>query len=105
MIKDVTDLVVLIGKLGTAVGKAKEDGKWTWTDMQHFIAPMGALPSALAGISNVDDEFMNMTPEEKESLKQTFKAELDLPDDGLEEKFEAAFNAALEFAKAVTAFV
>lgn len=105
MVTETKDLVVLMAKLGTAVAESLEDdGKVSLSDLANFIDPVTAIPAAISGITDIDDEFVNMTEADKMELKQAFQAELDLADDELEGKFEAAFSAALELAKAVEAF-
>ena len=83
-------------QLGMAVEAALQDGKISWLDATSFMKVVTGAPKAITGIDKVPKELGDMDAAEKKELSEYIKLELDLENDGLEDKIEKGLALALE---------
>lgn len=78
MMKETTDLVVLVARIGNGVAASLEDGKITLSDLTNIGPALAALPAAISGIGSIVIELKAATDADKEDLVNTFCAEFSI---------------------------
>ncbi|MFQ5641702.1 MAG: hypothetical protein ACE5IR_27320 [bacterium] len=94
-IEETKDLFRFGASFGNALGKTFADGKFQLSEIVNFIQPVTKIPAALTGISQVDDELLDLDETEKAELLQLAKDEFDIPSEGAEEFVEDSLQLAL----------
>lgn len=95
MKKELGELAEFLCALGTAIDKSTKDG-FTWSDSLNFTQAIVLAPSAFIGISNVDEEYFDLTDTEKAELKALISAKLALSNEQVSTIVESVVNVALE---------
>ena len=103
-INETKELLKFVIELGTAVDKAKADGKIDITDIQFLIAPLASANAAFAGVDQVKVELKDMTAEEAAELVAFATSELKLSNEKVEVVIETALKLALDLYKYVQLF-
>jgi len=100
--KEISEVITLGASLGNAIGKSFEDGDWDWlSDPLNFIPVIKDVKPAIDNIDQVDDEFVNLTPEEFDELKAEFKEKFDIANDDVEQFVEDHYQLGLSFANVI----
>lgn len=94
-IKELKEVVDFAVELGNGIGDALADGKITIGDVGDFLPAARAAMPAFSGISNVDDELMDLTDEEVGELARHVADKFDLPQDKAEKIVEDAVDVGL----------
>ena len=89
-----TTLGFLCG-IGVDIEAALADDKFTLTDLPRFLDDAMKVPGVVRALPNVDDEFIDLTPEEEAAIVEMVKAKLNLPDADVTEVVAAAVDAML----------
>lgn len=63
-IKELKEVTTMVAMLGKGVADAMADGKWNFTDGMFFVDFLKAVPAAVSGIADVDDEIADLTMRE-----------------------------------------
>lgn len=100
-IKELSEAIIFGISMGEALDLSLADGKIDLADLGILMGPFMKAPDAIEGIGKVKDEIKDLDAAEMEQIKQMVKDELDLSDDKLEEKIEAA----VDFLGAIHEFV
>lgn len=100
-IKEVMDFAITLAE---SLSLSLEDGQFDPTDVVNFIPTLQKVIPAFDEIGMVDDEFLDITDEEKEELVEYLQSNLDIADDTVEAFIEAAFATALELFKFISMF-
>jgi hypothetical protein len=95
MMKETKDVVVLIAKIGNALGQSLEDKKFTWEDLVAFGPVLAAFPAALANISDLPAEFAAANDADREELANTFCTEFAITQAEAEVAVEKAIAVAV----------
>lgn len=73
-----------------AVDQAKQnDGKYTVADLGLLVLPATQIPGAVASAKAAEEEYKNLSDEQKAELIAWVKQDFDIADDKLEKKIEA----------------
>jgi hypothetical protein len=99
MLKETTDLVILVARLANGVSKSLEDGKISMGDALNFVPALVAIPSAIANCSEIPTELMNATPEDKDELLDSFKREFSIDNASAEAMIEKVIEFIVAFWK------
>lgn len=78
MMKETSELVVLVARIANGVASSMEDGKITIGDLTNLGPALAALPAAISGISDIVVELKAATDADKEDLVNTFCAEFSI---------------------------
>lgn len=84
---------------------AKNDGKYDAQDILLFMPIVIKILSNLNAFKNLPNEAKDLSDEESRQIKMMFARGLDLKDDLLEKKIEAAFSLAIDAYKTVLLLV
>jgi hypothetical protein len=103
-IKETKDVLKFAISLGEAIDLSLADGKFGIEDLGNMIAPMVSAGEAFAGIDQVKAELSDLDQAERDELVQYAKDELQLSNEGLEQKIEAALKMAADIHKFVLMF-
>lgn len=87
-VKELGELVIWLGKVGSAVGQAAEDGKIDLSDLPKLMSVLPGAPSALMGATDIPKEIRDMDAAEAAMLVQMFAESFDLSNDVAEKKVE-----------------
>lgn len=98
-ISDLKDWVVFVARAQNGVGKAIVDQGNMIKQAWDLVPAFRALPAAVAGSDQVLPQFKDLDEAEKTELVEIYKAELDLPQDVIEQTCEMAFDVAIGFLK------
>jgi hypothetical protein len=93
-IKELSEAVLFVTSLASAVADAAEDGRFTLVDGLHLMPVLNKLPSAIDGLGDIS--VAELSQEDVEKLVEQVKAELDLPSDTIESCIEDSFDIALK---------
>jgi len=102
-IKDFKELCVFLALGVTCEQKMMADGSISVGDTVFAVSPLQALPSAVAGITNVPAQVKDMDEAEAAEVSSAIKAALDLTSDSAEEIVEQFMDIALQLAAAALA--
>lgn len=91
--------------LGNAVGAALEDGKIEIREATLLIPVAMTAPEAFSGAGEGIEAFKNLTETQATELKDHLKSTFDIPQDEVEEKFEAALGLAIDVWTRVKVFI
>lgn len=92
-IKETGELVVWVGKVGSAVGESMEDGKLTASDILKIFKTLPDAPAALMGIAEVPTELKDLDVEEAAQLVGLFAESFAIPNHEAEHKVEMILAA------------
>ncbi len=81
-------------KMGNAGGLALADGKIDFSDFNHFLAPMSALPAAVQALDDLKGEITDLDEAERKELHQYVIDEFDIPNDKVERLIEKSLTLA-----------
>lgn len=97
-IKDLTELADLILELGMGIERSLLDGKVSLSDAFNFKDALFSVLPAIKGISNVEDEFFDLSEEEKIKLKAHIaaKLQLDASHESIEKISESILNIVID---------
>ena len=104
-ISETKDLVKFVVELAEAGALAIEDGKFTLTDVAHFIGAVGAIPAAIAGIGEIPEEIKDLDTAERQELLDFIEAEFDIANDAIEEIAESALAVVINIFDLVKAIM
>lgn len=90
--KELKEILTLIAEIGNGLGAALEDGKLSLLDARHFIGALTASGKAFSGLDKALLELKDLDNKEVQELIDHIKAELDLPQDELEQRIESGFE-------------
>ena len=76
--KEITELATFLCDLGNGIDKSLEDGKIQWTDALNFVTAVTDSAAAFMGISQVSEEYFNLTDQQKAELRAHISAKLQL---------------------------
>ena len=82
-IKETKDVMEFIFSFVDAIGKAKADDKFTWTDARYFIDPVKKLFEAVDNIEDVIPEITDIDDEEYDELVAYCQGKMGLHEDNL----------------------
>ncbi len=86
----------VLGKVGTAVGGALEDGKINMADVDEGIQVIMLIPEVTSlKLAEAKEEFKDLDAEEKARLAVVFKESFDLVNDDIEADFEEGLDLVL----------
>jgi len=97
--KELKEVLCFAVCLGNALGESLKDGELTYGDSMNFWEPLSKLSEAAEGIETVVDEIKGLDESKTAELMAFVKAELDLPQDGIEEAIEAGLDIAIGVCK------
>ena len=103
-IKETKELVKAMLMLGNSAGMALADGKFDWSELGLFVAPLGSLPAALSGLQDLPKEWQDMDDSERDELMKYVQDEFDIPQDNIEEMVEKALQAGILIGQIVANF-
>ena len=103
-IKETKDVVIAIGKFGSAGGNVLADGRVGITDIVYLYEPLTALAAAADGAAGVPGELADLDAAELEDLQATFAREFDLPADAVELVVERAVDVAVGLVELLLSF-
>ena len=93
-IQETKEVVGFIVELGNGIGKAREDGDWSASDLVYFMDALLAVPAAFQGIDKVPMEVKDLDEAEMKELSDYVVEEFDIPQDKIEEVIEDAIHIA-----------
>lgn len=99
-VKELKELCVFLALCVTAEQEVAADGKVDLSDAPKALAPLMALPAALAGVTEVPAEIKDLDVTEAEELRAAIAANLNLENDSAEQVVEMVLGAALQLAAA-----
>lgn len=79
--------------------KVMADGKLTLTDIQYLPAFFGSAYQAIEGSNLIIPQYLDLDEKECEAVKNHFKTNFELENDGLEAFIEDFFNVLIEMKK------
>ena len=88
-IKETKDVMEFIFSFVDAIGKAKADDKFTWTDARYFIDPVKKLFEAVDNI----EEVIDIDDEEYDELVAYVREKWDYSEENLEWVVDTAIEA------------
>lgn len=95
-----------VGKIGTQVGSALEDGKVNMEDIDEGMAIIMEFPNlSSVKYSQLDDEVKDIDDAEKARLAQVFSESFNLPNDNIEETIEEGLVIILGVVRFVMRFM
>lgn len=100
-VQNTNEVLIFLARFSNAIVESLEDGKVTITDITTIFKPLISAKDAFNDIDQVPLELGELDSEEATLLVQTFKDELDLEVDNLEEVVEEG----LALAVAIVRFV
>ena len=93
-IKETKEALVFGLSLAMAVDETTQDG-FQWTDLLSLVPPLTKLPTAIAGITEVDEELSDLDEAERAELIEEVK-KLDFVSEASEEIAEQAIRVGIE---------
>lgn len=94
-IKDLKEFILFGINVGNGWGKAMEDGKLSFTDIQYLLPVLTSAGAAFDGFGNVLPQFKDMDVAELAEIKVFIGEKLDIPQDNIERLIEAGLNMAI----------
>jgi hypothetical protein len=95
MMTETKDVVILVAKIGNAIGKSLEDKKFDWEDLVAFGPVLAAFPAALAKCSDIPAELAAANDADREELANAFCTEFNIPQAAAEVAVEKAIQVAV----------
>jgi hypothetical protein len=92
-IENIKKVVEVLAEFGNVTGAALEDGKINMADVALLARLPVVLPAAFSCVSNLTElkeEFKDLTPEEVQELANHFKTRFDIPQYNIETVIEQA---------------
>jgi len=81
--------------IGVDIEASLADGKFTVTDLARFLDDAMKIPGLIKALPNLDDEFLDLIPEENKEIVAFIKEKLNLPDADVTEVIEAIVSVVL----------
>ena len=94
--KDLREVLFFLTSLANAIGSSLEDDKIDMYDLQHFFTALTSMGAAIAGSEEAIKVLPQLSAEQMNSLVAYAAAELNLPDDNLEETIEEGVELAVK---------
>jgi len=79
-IQETQDVITLIASFLYALGAAKADNKWHWTDSFKFMQTLKSVPSAVVGLDKVPAEIADIDAEELKQIEERIISLLNMTD-------------------------
>ena len=92
-IEETKDILDFVFSFVEAVGKAKKDGKMSWTDARFFIDPVTKLFEAVDDIEEVLPEIEDLSDEEYDELVEFVKGKWNYDEENLDWIVDTAIEA------------
>ena len=92
-IEETKDILDFVFSFVEAVGKAKKDGKMSWSDARYFIDPVKKLFEAVDDIEEVLPEIEDLSGEEYDQLVEYVKEKWDYEEENLDWVVDTAIEA------------
>lgn len=87
-VQNTNELLIFLARLSNAIVESLEDGKVTITDVTTIFKPLMSAKDALNDIQEIPLELADLDQNEVNFLVESFKAELNLDRDDIEEIVE-----------------
>lgn len=100
-VKELSELLLFIGKLATGINNALSDGTINFLDLNELLAPVMAAKDAFSDMDKIPAELAELDEEESAYLIALFSREFELDADKAEELVERG----LEIAFSLVAYV
>lgn len=104
-VKEFKEFVKFVAALGNGIGKTFEDGKFSLTELIHFLPAAQLSGDAIDGIEHIPDAITEASEEELNDIRDYLVKELDIPNDKLEATIESAWLAAFQLLTIVRAII
>ncbi len=92
-IKETKEVMEFIFSFVDAIGKAKADDKFSWTDARYFIDPVKKLFEAVDNIEEVIPEIVDIDDKEYDELVAYVREKWDYDEENLEWVVDTAIEA------------